>query len=428
MNFEHTEFPINGVSLKGLKITGEKITERNIAHTIILLDTSGSMNEDNKLNIVKKSLYFLLRFFQSTDSLSLITFNETSNIIIEDKNATPENLNIFNYTIDRLSANGGTNLSAGLLNVKSILQRNIRSTKTGLIILTDGHTNEGLTKQTDLVRIIESIHSIQSNISITTIGYGETHNAILLKELAVVGNGSYNIVNNPEEVGTVFGDVLGGLISCVAQNVQVAYSCTWDCLNSYKKNLVNDTFIMNIGDIYSESEIVLIFENTDTKSVQIQGIDARSFQILQQQIQWPLQTTSISIESYVIAYLRSMIANILTIMSNNYEHRIILNTIASLNTILQYPYLQRNPLTQIMKDELESISLQIRTNNYMNTSQNIQHSAFYGLGRGVRTPQRSQEDDLITGISNISIQTPYSNEAQRNISLAMTQLTQDPST
>ena len=117
MNFEHTEFSINEVPLKGLKITGNKVTQRNPAHTIILLDTSGSMNEDNKLNIVKKSLYFLLRFFQSTDSLSLITFNETSNIIIENKNATSENLNIFHYIIDRLNANGGTNLSAGLLNV-----------------------------------------------------------------------------------------------------------------------------------------------------------------------------------------------------------------------------------------------------------------------------------------------------------------------
>ena len=296
-----------------------------------------------------------------------------------------------------------------------------------MIILTDGHTNEGLTTQPDLIRVIESIHSIQPNISITTIGYGETHNAILLKELAVVGNGSYNIVNTPEEVGTVFGDVLGGLISCVAQNVQVIYPFTWDCLNPYKKDLVNDTFIMNIGDIYSESEIVLLFEHTNTKSVQIQGVDARSLNTIQEQFQWPLQTRSISIESYVIAYVRSSIADILTKMGNHYEHRNILITISLLKSILEYAYLQSNPLTQMMKDELESICLQIQTNSYMNNSQNIQHSAFYGLGRGVRTPRRSDDDDIISGISNITFQTPYSNQAQRDISLAMTQLTQDPS-
>ena len=431
MYFQHLEFTVNNASLKGIKLTGANSTNRNPTHTIILLDTSESMDDINKLSIVKKSLYFLLHFFQSTDSLSLITFNERSNIIIDNKFATQDNLQIFNHTIFHLTANGCTNLSAGLLNVKNVLDRDTNQMKTGLIILTDGHTNEGLTKSEDLIRIIQNIRSIQSNISINTIGYGETHNAILLKDIAIQGNGSYNIVNNAEEVGTVFGDVLGGLISCVVQNVMVKYPKTWTCLNKYPSILNNEYNIMNIGDIYSESETILLFENTDSSSVSIQGTNTSNLTNINKEISWNFNPTSITTELYIVTYIRLKVSICLIMLQDTTKHIIIREIINNLSTIITNSIIQSNPLIPMLQNEINSIKSQL-DNNYLDSSQNIQHSTFLGLSRGIschRNHRRNiqiNNDDITRDFANINIQTPFANATQRAISQGIQQLSQDP--
>ena len=133
MNYEVSDVSVNNKTIKGIKLIGSDIDIRNPTHTIVLLDTSGSMECEGKLINVKKSLYFLLRFLQKTDRLSLVTFSSSSHIIIENMNVTSEYLETFRFTIDTLSAAGGTNLSAGLLNVKSIIERtDDNNCKTGL--------------------------------------------------------------------------------------------------------------------------------------------------------------------------------------------------------------------------------------------------------------------------------------------------------
>lgn len=451
MEFQTVAFSVdNNVNLKGIKMTGANIAQRNPTHTIILLDVSGSMNGDNKLKIVKKSLYFLLHFFQSTDSLSLVTFNSYSDIIINNKFATQENLQIFNHTIDRLEANAGTNLSAGLLNVKSILETANNQAKTGLIILTDGHTNEGVVTNPELIRIIQSIRGVQQNISITSIGYGHDHNAILLKDIATEGNGSYNIVNNIEEVATVFGDILGGLISCVVQNVIVTYPRDWKCLNHYPKTIDltdNSKIVMNIGDIYAESETVLIFENSDSSVVKIQGTQISNLTTIIKDITWGVSFESIGLAPYLISYIRLKVAQCLIMIDSSNSRAEVQQIIQLLKTYIEAPYIQNYPLTTLLRNEIHSIESQLSSNyviDELNSSQNIQHSAFLGLSRGVSSTRPNRhvnintnmnmirgltitDDDEDENMNNVN-NTPYANNTQRMISQTMVQYSQqDPS-
>lgn len=440
MEVQNVEFSLNNKNLKGVKIIGTNSFQRNPTHTIVLLDISSSMNEENKIKNVKKSLQFLLNFLQPNDAFSLITFNQISNIVISNKLANPENLTMFKYTINKISAIGGTNLSAGLLNVKTLLEsfdNTSRQMKTGLIILTDGHTNQGITKENDLLQIMWWLRNVQPNLSINAIGYGENHNANLLKNIAVNGNGSYNIVQNIEEVATVFGDVLGGLISCVLQNLLVKYPSSWKCLNEYPKNNENNFTIMNIGDIYAESETIVLFENTDNNSpIYIQGTSTTTFNNIIKQVNWGFNIASIEYEPFTVCYVRLKLAHCLTLINDESHHNSIKDEIKELSTILETPTIQSNPLVSILKDEIISIEQQINTAN-IDDSQNLQHSAFFTLTRGIsvlRTPTRRAanyqifDDDVITHrVENMSIQTPFANTTQRLISRTIASHSQDPS-
>ena len=434
MNTEVSEISVNGKVLKGLKITGNPITSRNNTHTIVLLDTSGSMSYNSKLNNIAKSLSFLLKFLQSTDYLSLVTFNYGSQIIIDNMKVSSEYLEAFKYAIDTLDAEGGTNLSSGLLNVKSIIERadHTQVSKTGLIILTDGHVNEGVIKSEELMRIISLIKGVNPNISITTIGYGEDHNATLLNSIATNGGGSYNIVNNIEEVATVFGDILGGLMTTVSQNVKLEYPSSWNCINMYSKTTENSSTTLYIGDVYAESETILLFENTTNDTIKLVGTSTTDYSNWAKEIHWATSLSE-SKDVYHMAYIRNTIAYILKNM-NAMEASIIQNTMNPIKDYLNQPLIQYHPLTKMLKTQIENIENQIIRPTNFNDTINIQTSAFLALGRGASAPRHvprrradsSDEDAILNGLSDLNVTTPFSNRVQRELTQQITSMAMDP--
>jgi Mg-chelatase subunit ChlD len=439
MNFEVSSFLVENKEVKGLKIIGDSIQNRNNTHTIVLLDVSGSMNEDSKLNNVKKSLHFLIKFLQKTDHISLVTFNSNSNIIIENMKVSNDYIETFKYAIDIINANGGTNLSSGLLNVKGLIERakevNQNISKTGLIILTDGYTNEGITKSEDIIRLIESLKNVDSTLSITTIGYSDGHNANLLKDIATNGGGSYNIVNNQEQVASVFGDILGGLMTTIAQNVVVKYPSSWNCINIYTKKENNNIISLNIGDVNAESETIILFENADNSSIIIEGFSTKDFTQITKTIEWTnLSTNKVS---YVVSYICNAIAYILSNMNNIIMIR---PKVLIIKAYLSEPSIQSHPLIPFLLQEMVSIERQLEGAN-TNQTMNLQTSALLALGRGVsqyQTPPPIQrrrgvrrlsfdEDILVNNLNNITIQTPFSNRFQQELTEQMVNMTQDPS-
>ena len=393
MDVETAEICIDNRPIKGVKLIGHPCVQRIPVHTIILLDTSGSMNFNSKLKNVQKSLYFLLKFLQN-DYLSLISFNDTSEILLENIRITPEHIDMLHFTIDKLKAERGTNLSAALLNAKTLLQRNQNEVKTGIIILTDGHANEGITKSEDILNIVTKLP-----ISITTIAYGEDHNADLLKDIATNGNGSYNMVNNLEQVATVFGDILGGLMTCVMQNVLINHSAR--SLSPYPTKLGK----MTIGDIYGESETVILFEGGD---ITVEGVATSDYQ-------WAsyIPTQSTDKTPYYISYARLEIASILGNMSQPRNQ--IVARLEKLKPLLEGLI---HPLVSLLKREITHIETEFGEDH--NTSVNLQASAFFALGRGVQSQMADQLHD-------VHIHSPYANSVQRHISESIQQMTQsDP--
>jgi len=438
MNTEVSEITVNGKLMKGLKIIGNPIQERNSTHTIVLLDTSGSMDENKKLENVKKSLNFLLKFLQKTDYLSLVTFNFTSEIVIDNMKVTSEYIETFKYAIDTLHAEGGTNLSSGLLNVKSILERadHTQVSKTGLIILTDGQVNEGVIKAEELMRIIYLIKEINPNISITTIGYGEDHNASLLNNIATNGGGSYSVVKNIGEVASVFGDILGGLMTTVAQNVKIEYPSSWNCINMYSKQVQNSSTNLFIGDICAESETILLFENTDATNIKISGVSTSDYSNISKEIRWDTNISTYK-EPYHMAYIRNTVAYILKNMKNM-SSDLINSTLASIKEYLNQPIIQFHPLTRMLQNEIDNIENQIRVPTDLNLTMNLQASAFLALGRGTSAPRHFlrrrmsyvNPDDMVEAVNeamnNVTMATPFSNRIQRDLTQQITSMTTDP--
>jgi Mg-chelatase subunit ChlD len=201
--------------------------QRLPTHSILLVDASESMLDGNKLENVKHSASMVLNFLGATDKMSIVTFGEDATRVIAAASCAPEAKPVLEKSIRDLTTNGCTNMSAGLLAVRRILEEQSQcdgpdaTIKTGLLLLTDGHANRGDASAAGLQRILASLREAWPGLTTNVVGYGLDHNVDLLKSMAEQSQGSYSVVESREGAATVIGDMLGTLFSCVAQQMVV---------------------------------------------------------------------------------------------------------------------------------------------------------------------------------------------------------------
>ena len=68
---------------KCLRIRTNRREDRQPIHFTMLLDTSGSMEEENRLQNVKWSLKHILKYLTADDKISLVEFNNISQILFK---------------------------------------------------------------------------------------------------------------------------------------------------------------------------------------------------------------------------------------------------------------------------------------------------------------------------------------------------------
>jgi len=101
--------------------------------------------------------------------------------------------------------------------------------------------------------------------TINTFGYGSRHNSDLLEKLADRFDGMYYYVKDAESINEGFATCLGGLMSTVATNIQLALTPIngakdLKILSDFPKTVKNATTTVCIGEIQSEEHRHILFE------------------------------------------------------------------------------------------------------------------------------------------------------------------------
>ncbi len=202
-----------------LKARDVPASERGPANLVFLLDVSGSMNEPNKLPLVKESMRLLLGRLRPDDRVAIVTYAGESGLALP---STPvANRNVILDAIDGLNASGGTNGGAGIQLAYQVAQANFNREGINRIIqCTDGDFNVGVTSRADLIRLIEE-HA-QSGVSLTILGFGMGNlKDATLEALADKGHGNYGYIDTRREAEKLFVEQLSGTLVTVAKDVKV---------------------------------------------------------------------------------------------------------------------------------------------------------------------------------------------------------------
>jgi hypothetical protein len=148
-----------------------------------------------------------------------------------------------------------------------------------VLLLTDGHANRGVSNAQGIIDLLSGCLGTETDISINTFGYGEDHNAALLKSRSDSVSqtaGSYYFISNGDDVSSAFGDCLGGLMSVVAQNIRLTLTGSDESMtvrHNKAKKQADGSFLVQLGDMFSEEakDIVITFtaEKNSTKPIRI---------------------------------------------------------------------------------------------------------------------------------------------------------------
>lgn len=178
-----------------------------------LVDVSDSMNGE-RLDCVKKTLRAARGLFEEGDRLSMVTFGSKASVLAN--NIGFDGLDDFYRSVEALTTAGGTNLSEGIQKLLGLFLSGLDA----LVLLTDGHINQGMTSTVALCAMIQTLGSGSSGsgssgsgspVPITALGYGPDHNQHLMRDLGLRSRGSYIYVDSESMMPAAMGDLISGL-------------------------------------------------------------------------------------------------------------------------------------------------------------------------------------------------------------------------
>ena len=185
----------------------------------LVIDCSGSMEDEGKMDWVKQSLRVFLNSLAANDQVTLIGYSDDAWRI--ESMRTVGDGGWIAAAIGRLAPTASTNLHAGLmLGLREVDRRYDPARNNRVILLTDGIANRGVTDPQAIAADARVFN--ERGVYLATIGLGHDVNDALLSELAIQGKGPYHFIDSAQEMDKVFRKDALGLMAKVAANVSVA--------------------------------------------------------------------------------------------------------------------------------------------------------------------------------------------------------------
>lgn len=222
--------------------------ERVPVDLALVVDTSGSMGQEGKIDEAREAAHTLVDALRPGDHFALVAFDDRARVLTEGA---------FDGDADRLHAlvgglrdDGGTNLWDGVAAGRRSL-RDADATARKVLVVSDGNANVGETEPdafTDLARVYG-----RDGVTVSAIGLGRDFNETLLEGMADAGGGTYRFVGEPEELPSVIAAELSRTTETFARRAKVriraAEGVTIDQVYGWPAARSDGAVEVDVGDV-----------------------------------------------------------------------------------------------------------------------------------------------------------------------------------
>ena len=252
------------IGLQAKKIDLAKAPPSNI---VFLIDVSGSMDEDNKLPLLKSSFKMLLGQLRPDDKIAIVTYANGTKVALPSTSVKDKEKII--KVLDNLYASGGTSGGRGIQLAYEQAQKSfIKNGNNRIILATDGDFNIGINNTTDLEKFIEKQR--ESGIYMSVLGFGMgNYRDDMAETIADKGNGNYAYIDNITEAKKVLVNELSGTLFAVAKDVKLQLEFNPKYVKEYKligyenRMLANEDFTndkKDAGEIGAGHTVTALYE------------------------------------------------------------------------------------------------------------------------------------------------------------------------
>lgn len=183
----------------------------------IVLDRSGSMYDEKRLDYVIEAVKYLIQHLGPEDRAAVVAFADkaavvaTADHLLQDKGRVLRAID----DLDLLEIGGGTQMALGMEAALVEVEKHYSPHRLNrLLLLTDGQTYEER-KCLDLAR------QHRERISCSTLGVGIEFNEKLLMEMAEASGANYHFIGDPALIPDIFSRELAGLRNVALTNARI---------------------------------------------------------------------------------------------------------------------------------------------------------------------------------------------------------------
>jgi len=229
-----TEAPWNPTHrLARIALKGREAPQQdNAANFVFLVDVSGSMNEPDKLPLVRQSLKMLVGQLRPTDRVSLVVYAGRSGVVLPSTVISEKETVL--QAVEALTSGGSTNGASGIrLAYEQATQHFIKGGVNRVILCTDGDFNVGISSPDELEKLITE--KAKSGVFLSVLGYGtgnlQDHT---METLADKGNGNYAYIDSLSEARKVLVEQMQSTLVTIAKDVKIQVEFNPAQVSSYR--------------------------------------------------------------------------------------------------------------------------------------------------------------------------------------------------
>lgn len=225
----NTSHQLVRIALKAKDVDARELPPSNL---VFLLDVSGSMDDENKLPLVKRAFATLVQQLRPEDRVAVVVYAGAAGVVLPSTSGSEKKKIL--EAMESLQAGGSTAGGHGIQLAYKIAAEN-RSAKSNnrIILATDGDFNVGASSDGELQRLIEKER--EQGIFLSVLGFGMgNYKDNKLELLADKGNGNYAYIDNFEEARRTFVTEFGGTLFTVAKDVKLQVEFNPAFVQSYR--------------------------------------------------------------------------------------------------------------------------------------------------------------------------------------------------
>lgn len=272
------------IGIQGRKLDYQDLKPSNL---VFLIDVSGSMNSENKLPLVIKSMKLMLEGLSEKDKVAIVVYAGAAGVVLPSTPANQKDKII--AALDKLSAGGSTAGCEGIKLAYQIAKENIIEGGNNRVILsTDGDFNVGVSSTSELVDLIVKYRT-ENDIYLTICGFGMgNYKDSRLEDISNAGNGNYFYIDNEKEAQKVFVRDLRANLFTIAKDVKIQVEFNPAFVKAYRligyenRMLNNEDFNddkKDAGELGAGHNVTAIYEIIPAGSdEQIPGVDPLKYQ------------------------------------------------------------------------------------------------------------------------------------------------------